>query len=72
MGVEGTAIASLLAQGIAGILCFVYTVKKYFCFEMALKKQSLTKVWQSKSVRYVYQWDFSIRLFTHRQVFYSG
>lgn len=38
MGVEGTAIASLLAQGIAGILCFIYAIKKYSCFEMALKK----------------------------------
>lgn len=37
-GVEGTAIASLLAQGIAGILCFIYAVKKYSYFEMALKQ----------------------------------
>lgn len=43
MGVEGTAIASLLAQGIAGILCFVYAVKKYSCFEMALKKAKFDK-----------------------------
>ena len=32
MGVGGTAIASLLAQGIAGILCFFYAVKKYSYF----------------------------------------
>ena len=37
-GVGGTAIASLLAQGIAGILCFIYAVKKYSYFEMALKQ----------------------------------
>ncbi len=36
--VGGTAIASLLAQGIAGILCFIYAVKKYSYFEMAIKK----------------------------------
>ena len=38
MGVGGTAIASLLAQGIAGILCFFYAVKKYSYFKIALKQ----------------------------------
>ena len=37
-GVEGTAVASLLAQGIAGILCFAYAVKQYSYFEKALKE----------------------------------
>lgn len=37
-GVGGTAIASLLAQGIAGILCFIYAVKKYSYSKMALKQ----------------------------------
>lgn len=37
-GVEGTAAASLLAQGIAGALCFIYAVKKFSCFEAALKE----------------------------------
>lgn len=42
-GVGGTAVASLLAQGIAGILCFVYAVKKYSYFEMAVKKAKFDK-----------------------------
>ena len=42
-GVGGTAIASLLAQGIAGILCFIYAVKKYSYFEMALKQSKFDK-----------------------------
>lgn len=42
-GVEGTAVASLLAQGIAGILCFVYAIRKYSCFEMALKNAKFDK-----------------------------
>lgn len=42
-GVEGTAIASLLAQGIAGILCFVYAVKKYSYFEKAIKEAKFDK-----------------------------
>lgn len=37
-GVEGTAIASLLAQGIAGILCFAYAIKKYSYFQKAIKE----------------------------------
>lgn len=43
-GVEGTAVASLLAQGIAGILCFAYAVKKYSYFEKALKEAVFDKV----------------------------
>lgn len=42
-GVGGTAIASLLAQGIAGILCFFYAVKKYSYFEIALRKAKFDK-----------------------------
>ena len=42
-GVGGTAIASLLAQGIAGILCFIYAVKKYSYFEMALKQSKFDR-----------------------------
>ena len=42
-GVGGTAIASLLAQGIAGILCFIYAVKKYSYFEMALKQSKFER-----------------------------
>lgn len=42
-GVEGTAIASLLAQGIAGILCFIYAIRKYSCFETAFKKAKFDK-----------------------------
>ena len=38
-GVGGTAIASLLAQGIAGILCFIYAIKKYSYFEMARSEE---------------------------------
>ena len=37
-GVEGTAIAFLLAQGIAGILCFAYAIKKYSYFQKAIKE----------------------------------
>lgn len=42
-GVEGTAIASLLAQGIAGILCFIYATKKYSYFEKAIKEAKFDK-----------------------------
>lgn len=42
-GVEGTAVASLLAQGIAGILCFAYAVKQYSYFEKALKEAVFDK-----------------------------
>lgn len=37
-GVAGTAVASLLAQGIAGILCFAYAIKKYSYFQKAIKE----------------------------------
>ena len=42
-GVGGTAIASLLAQGIAGILCFIYAIKKYSYFEMALRQSKFDR-----------------------------
>ena len=42
-GVEGTAIASLLAQGAAGVLCFLYAISKHSCFEMALKIAKIDK-----------------------------
>lgn len=37
-GVAGTAVASLLAQGIAGILCFAYAIKKHSYFQKAIKE----------------------------------
>lgn len=43
-GVEGTAAASLLAQGIAGILCFVYAMKKYIYFEKAIKEAKFDRI----------------------------
>ena len=42
MGVQGAAIATVLAQGVSGVLCFFYIVKNYreLCFE---KKDFLVK-----------------------------
>jgi putative MATE family efflux protein len=42
-GVGGTAVASLLAQGIAGILCFQYALKKYSYFDMAFREAKFDK-----------------------------
>lgn len=42
-GVGGTAAASLLAQGIAGILCFRYALKKYSYFGIALRESRFDK-----------------------------
>ena len=36
-GVGGTAVASLLAQGISGLLCYIYAIKRYSYFREALK-----------------------------------
>ena len=42
-GVGGTAVASLLAQGIAGTLCSVYAVRHFACFRDALKSSRFDK-----------------------------
>ena len=42
-GVGGTAAASLLAQGIAGVLCFRYALKKYSYFDRALREARFDK-----------------------------
>ena len=42
-GVGGTAVASLLAQGIAGVLCSIYAVRQYSCFRDALKTSKFDK-----------------------------
>ena len=36
MGIEGVAVATVISQILSGLICFVYTWKKYTVFHMKI------------------------------------
>ena len=62
MGVAGAALATVISQGVSGILCLIYTKKKYTILHLSKKdfKWSTKFAWKHMSVGLPMAFQFSI------------
>lgn len=62
MGVEGAAWATVISQGVSGVLCLVYMIKKFEVLRIKGDEWNLEADMYLRFAEWAFQWDCSIPL----------